>query len=34
MHGIVDLMNIAAELTSKMGYVLVRKKKMSGNAEK
>ena len=34
MHGIIDLMYIAAELTSKMGYVLVRKKKMSGNAAK
>ena len=27
MHGIVDLMYIAAELTSKMGYVQVSKKK-------
>ena len=27
MHGIVDLMYVAAELTSKMGYVRVSKKK-------
>ena len=35
MNGIVDLMYIAAELTSKMGYVQVSKqKKMNGSAAK
>ena len=34
MHGIVDLMNIAAELTSKMGYVPVQQNKMNGNVAK